>query len=207
MRRGSNGGETRRSALVASPEFGSRVLSASAVVAYVAVGAAAILGRSVTEAVGRTRVGPAAWRREAGQRGSRAGDVAHARTIARSRWRPACARGRRHTSWLDSHAYCGILHPAGDILLAPSVQARKDASRAFAVSPIGIAERFDEHGFFLRGALHHRHGDCADACRNNQPVRGDQSETGKHRYPEAIHRVSDPGIRPLHDELVTSPNS
>jgi len=27
------------------------------------------------------------------------------------------------------------------------VQARKDASRAFAVSPIGIAERFDEHGF------------------------------------------------------------
>jgi hypothetical protein len=30
--------------------FGSRVLSASAVVAYVAVGAAAILSRSVTEA-------------------------------------------------------------------------------------------------------------------------------------------------------------
>src|SRR6266699_3192856 len=97
--------------------------------------------------------------------------------------------------------------PQGTVLLAPSVQARKEASRAFAVSPIGIAERFDEHGFFLRGALHHRHGDCADACRNNQPVRGAQSETGKHRHPEAIHRVSDPGIRPLHDELVTSPNT
>ncbi len=40
------------------PNFGSRVLSASAVVAYVAVGAAPILSRSVTEAVGRTRVGP-----------------------------------------------------------------------------------------------------------------------------------------------------
>src|SRR5437870_13545311 len=51
--------------------------------------------------------------------------------------------------------------PQGTFLLAPSVQARKEASRAFAVSPIGIAERFDEHGFFLRGALHHRHGDCA----------------------------------------------
>jgi len=34
---------------VALPDFGSRVLSTSAVVAYVAVGAAAILGRSVTE--------------------------------------------------------------------------------------------------------------------------------------------------------------
>ena len=32
------------------PSFGSRVLSASAVVAYVAVGAAAVLSRSVTEA-------------------------------------------------------------------------------------------------------------------------------------------------------------
>jgi hypothetical protein len=32
------------------PDFGTRVLSASAVVAYVAVGAAVILGRSVTEA-------------------------------------------------------------------------------------------------------------------------------------------------------------
>ena len=42
------------------PDFGSRAISASAVVAYVAVGAAAILSRSVTEAVGRTRVGPAA---------------------------------------------------------------------------------------------------------------------------------------------------
>ena len=38
------------SALVALPDFGSWVLSASAVVAYVAVGAAAILSRSVTEA-------------------------------------------------------------------------------------------------------------------------------------------------------------
>jgi len=34
------------------PDFSTRVLSASAVVAYVAVGAAAILGRSVTEAAG-----------------------------------------------------------------------------------------------------------------------------------------------------------
>ena len=32
------------------PDFGSRVLSASAVVAYIAVGAAAILSRSVAEA-------------------------------------------------------------------------------------------------------------------------------------------------------------
>jgi len=32
------------------PDFGNRVLSASAVVAYVAVGTAAILGQSVTEA-------------------------------------------------------------------------------------------------------------------------------------------------------------
>ncbi len=50
-RKGSNGGgEVRWSALVALPDFGSRVLSASAVVAYFAVGAAAILSRSVTEA-------------------------------------------------------------------------------------------------------------------------------------------------------------
>ena len=35
--------------LVALPAIGIRVLSASAVVAYVAVGAAAILSRSVTE--------------------------------------------------------------------------------------------------------------------------------------------------------------
>ena len=49
-RRGSNGGEAGWSALVGRPDFGSRVLSASAVVAYVAVGAAAILGRSVREA-------------------------------------------------------------------------------------------------------------------------------------------------------------
>ncbi len=48
--RGSNGGEARWSGLVALPDFGSRVLSASAVVAYVAVGAAAILSRSLTEA-------------------------------------------------------------------------------------------------------------------------------------------------------------
>jgi len=48
-RRGSNGDEGRWSALVAFPDFGTRVLSASAVVAYVAVGAAAILGRSVAE--------------------------------------------------------------------------------------------------------------------------------------------------------------
>ena len=38
------------SALVALPDFGNRVLSASAVVAYVAVGAAAILSRSVAGA-------------------------------------------------------------------------------------------------------------------------------------------------------------
>ena len=49
--RSSNGsGEARWSGLVALPDFGSRVLSASAVVAYVAVGAAAILSQSVTEA-------------------------------------------------------------------------------------------------------------------------------------------------------------
>ncbi len=49
-RGGSNGGEARLSVLAALPDFGSRMLSASAVVAYVAVGAAAILSRSVTEA-------------------------------------------------------------------------------------------------------------------------------------------------------------
>ena len=49
-RRGSNGGEARWSALAALPDFGTRVLSASALVAYVAVGAAVILGRSVAEA-------------------------------------------------------------------------------------------------------------------------------------------------------------
>jgi len=48
---GSNGGEMGWSALVALPDFGYRVLSASAVVAYVAVGAAAILSRSVAGAV------------------------------------------------------------------------------------------------------------------------------------------------------------
>ena len=42
-RRGSNGGEARSNAPAALPDFGTRVLSASAVVAYVAVGAAAIL--------------------------------------------------------------------------------------------------------------------------------------------------------------------
>ena len=51
-RRGSNGGEARWSGLAALPDFGTRVLSASALVAYVAVGAAAILSRSVTEAAG-----------------------------------------------------------------------------------------------------------------------------------------------------------
>jgi len=43
------GGEARSSALAALPDFGSRVLSASAVIAHVAVGAAAILSRSVTD--------------------------------------------------------------------------------------------------------------------------------------------------------------
>ena len=48
--RSSNGsGEARRNALAALPDFGTRVLSASAVIAYVAVGAAAILSRSVTD--------------------------------------------------------------------------------------------------------------------------------------------------------------
>ncbi len=50
-RSGSNGGgEARWSPLATLPNFGSRVLSVSAVVAYVAVGAAAILSRSITEA-------------------------------------------------------------------------------------------------------------------------------------------------------------
>jgi hypothetical protein len=48
-RRGDNGDDGQWGALVLSRDFGSRVLSASAVVAYVAVGAAAILSRSVTE--------------------------------------------------------------------------------------------------------------------------------------------------------------
>src|SRR2546428_313678 len=48
-RRGRNGDEAGRSALAALPDVGTRVLSASAVVAYVAVGAAAILSRSVAE--------------------------------------------------------------------------------------------------------------------------------------------------------------
>ena len=48
--RGSNGGGARRSALTVLTDFGSRVLSASAVVAYVAVGAAAILSTSVARA-------------------------------------------------------------------------------------------------------------------------------------------------------------
>ena len=49
--RGSNnGGEARWRGLVALPDLGNRVLSAFAVVAYVAVDAAAILSRSVTEA-------------------------------------------------------------------------------------------------------------------------------------------------------------
>ena len=51
-RRGSTGSGARWGALVALPDFGSRVLSASAVVAYVAVGAAAILRRSVCHGSG-----------------------------------------------------------------------------------------------------------------------------------------------------------
>ena len=54
---------TQRGALgaIALPDFGSRVLSASAVVAYVAVGAAAILSWSVTDVAREgARVGPAA---------------------------------------------------------------------------------------------------------------------------------------------------
>ncbi len=52
-RSGSNGGgEARWSPLATLPNFGSRVLSVSAVVAYVAVGAAAILSRSITEPEG-----------------------------------------------------------------------------------------------------------------------------------------------------------
>jgi len=50
MRRECNGGEARRNAPAALPDLGGRVLSASAVIAYVAVGVAAILGRSVAEA-------------------------------------------------------------------------------------------------------------------------------------------------------------
>jgi len=49
-RRGNSGGEARASALAAVPDFGSRVLSAWAVVAYVAAGAAAILGTSLAGA-------------------------------------------------------------------------------------------------------------------------------------------------------------
>src|SRR6184192_1962682 len=48
--RGSNGSGARWSAFAALPDFVSGMLSASAVVGYVAVGAAAILGRSVAEA-------------------------------------------------------------------------------------------------------------------------------------------------------------
>ncbi len=48
--RGGNGSEEGWSALVSLPDFGNRVLSASAEVAYVAVGAAAILSQSLTEA-------------------------------------------------------------------------------------------------------------------------------------------------------------
>jgi len=49
-RRGGNGSEEGWSAMIGWPDFDTRVLSASAVVAYVAVGTPAILGRSVTEA-------------------------------------------------------------------------------------------------------------------------------------------------------------
>ena len=59
------------------PDFGTRVLSASAVVAYVAVGAAAILERSVTEA-GRDAL---AWvlPRDGGVQRSKAGALALSR--------------------------------------------------------------------------------------------------------------------------------
>ncbi len=63
----NGGGEARGSALVRLRDYGSRALSASAVIAYVAVGAAAILSRSVTEAA-RAALGwvlsrdGAAWR-------------------------------------------------------------------------------------------------------------------------------------------------
>jgi len=57
--RSSNGSGEARRRLVALPDLGSRVLSASAVVAYVAVGAASMLGRSVMEAARGT---PAASR-------------------------------------------------------------------------------------------------------------------------------------------------
>jgi hypothetical protein len=46
VRRDSNGGERRWSALAALLDLSSRVRSASAVVAYVALGAAAMLSRS-----------------------------------------------------------------------------------------------------------------------------------------------------------------
>jgi hypothetical protein len=49
-RRGGNGNIERWSALVTWPDFGNRVLSASAEVAYIAVGAAAILSQSLAEA-------------------------------------------------------------------------------------------------------------------------------------------------------------
>ena len=50
-RKSSNGGgEARWAALAALPGLGSRMLSASAALAYVALGAAAILSRSVAEA-------------------------------------------------------------------------------------------------------------------------------------------------------------
>jgi len=49
-RSGHNGGEARGSALAVLPDLGSRLLSASTVVAYVAVGAAAILTTSVAGA-------------------------------------------------------------------------------------------------------------------------------------------------------------
>src|SRR5207247_10102845 len=56
-RGGSNGGEGAWGGRAALPDCGRGGRSASTVVAYVAGGAAAILSRSVTEAVGRTRVG------------------------------------------------------------------------------------------------------------------------------------------------------
>ena len=65
MRRGSNGGEARWSALAALPDFGTRVPSASVVVAYVAVGAAATLSTSVVPEPVRTQPFASRMRNEA----------------------------------------------------------------------------------------------------------------------------------------------
>ena len=49
-RRGGNGSDEGWSTLVALPDLGNRVISASAEVAYVAVGAAATLSQSLAKA-------------------------------------------------------------------------------------------------------------------------------------------------------------